>query len=43
MLRVIINKRNENDSKRKNSAWLRKLIPDSCSIMTVMANVIEAR
>ncbi|XP_036145444.1 Fanconi anemia group I protein isoform X3 [Monomorium pharaonis] len=41
MLRAIINKRNENDSKRKNSAWLRKLIPDSCSIMTVIGNVIE--
>ncbi|XP_011882378.1 PREDICTED: Fanconi anemia group I protein isoform X2 [Vollenhovia emeryi] len=42
MLRAIINKRNESDSKRKNSAWLRKLIPESCSTMAVMVNVIEA-
>lgn len=43
MLRTIINKRNENDIKQKHSAWLRKLIPDSCSIINVMENVIEAR
>ncbi|CAL1679736.1 unnamed protein product [Lasius platythorax] len=42
MLRTIINKRKENDDRRKNSAWLRKLIPDSCSIMTIMGNVIKA-
>ncbi|KYQ49928.1 Fanconi anemia group I protein [Trachymyrmex zeteki] len=42
MLRTIINKRNENDIKQKHSAWLRKLIPDSCSIINVMENVIEA-
>ncbi|XP_018402667.1 PREDICTED: Fanconi anemia group I protein [Cyphomyrmex costatus] len=42
MLRAIINKRNEIDSKQKHSAWLRKLIPDSCSIMNVIGNVIEA-
>ncbi|KAL0110270.1 hypothetical protein PUN28_013728 [Cardiocondyla obscurior] len=42
MLRAVINKLNETDSKRKNSAWLRKLIPDSCSVMTIIANVIEA-
>ncbi|XP_011647262.1 Fanconi anemia group I protein [Pogonomyrmex barbatus] len=42
MLREIINNRNENDNKQKNSAWLKKLIPDSCSVMTVMENVINA-
>ncbi|XP_071633870.1 Fanconi anemia group I protein isoform X1 [Temnothorax longispinosus] len=42
MLRAVINKRNENDNKLKNSAWLRKLIPDSCSITAVIGNVIEA-
>ncbi|XP_018371290.1 PREDICTED: Fanconi anemia group I protein [Trachymyrmex cornetzi] len=42
MLRAIINKRNENDIKQKHSAWLRKLIPNSCSVMNVMGNVIEA-
>ncbi|GAB1869216.1 Fanconi anemia group I protein-like protein [Camponotus japonicus] len=41
MLRTIINKRKENDDRRKNSAWLRNLIPDSCSIMTIMGNVID--
>lgn len=43
MLRTIIIKRKENDDRRKNSAWLRKLIPDSCTIMTIMGNVIKAR
>ncbi|EGI62534.1 Fanconi anemia group I protein-like protein [Acromyrmex echinatior] len=42
MLRAIINKRNENDIKQKHSAWLRKLIPDSYSVMNVIGNVIEA-
>lgn len=42
MLRTIIIKRKENDDRRKNSAWLRKLIPDSCTIMTIMGNVIKA-
>ncbi|XP_072767209.1 Fanconi anemia group I protein [Anoplolepis gracilipes] len=41
MLRTIISKRKENDDRRKNSAWLRKLIPDSCSIMAIMGNVIN--
>ncbi|XP_011143561.1 Fanconi anemia group I protein [Harpegnathos saltator] len=41
LLHTIMNKRNENDNKRKNSVWLRKLIPDSCSIMTMMMNVID--
>ncbi|KAL6423840.1 hypothetical protein ACFW04_010347 [Cataglyphis niger] len=41
MLRTIINKRKETDDRRKNSAWLRKLIPDSCNIMTIMTNVIN--
>jgi len=43
MLRAVISKQNENDDKRKNSAWLRQLIPDSCSTMTIMNNVIDAR
>ncbi|XP_029669102.1 Fanconi anemia group I protein isoform X2 [Formica exsecta] len=41
MLRMIINKRKEIDDRRKNSAWLRKLISDSCNIMTIMGNVIN--
>ncbi|RLU26295.1 hypothetical protein DMN91_000089 [Ooceraea biroi] len=43
MLRAVINKQNESDDKRKNSAWLRQLIPDSCSMMTVMGNIIDVR
>ncbi|XP_032678232.1 Fanconi anemia group I protein isoform X3 [Odontomachus brunneus] len=42
ILHAIMSKRNENDNRRKNSVWLRKLIPDSCSIMTVMVNIIDA-
>lgn len=43
MLRTVINKRNEINNKRKDSAWLRKLIPDSCGIITIFETVIHSR
>ncbi|XP_014472318.1 PREDICTED: Fanconi anemia group I protein isoform X5 [Dinoponera quadriceps] len=42
ILHTVINKWNENDNRRKNSMWLRKLTPESCDIMTVMVNIIDA-